>query len=52
MAINLHAPFELMRLVAPDMMAAGEGRIIVVSSTSGQSGDPIDERLLRVQALG
>lgn len=40
MAINLHAPFELIRLTARDMVAAGGGRIIVVSSTSGQEGGP------------
>jgi NAD(P)-dependent dehydrogenase (short-subunit alcohol dehydrogenase family) len=40
MAINLHAPFELMRLTAADMVAAGGGRIIVVASTAGLFGAP------------
>lgn len=38
MAINLHAPFELIRLAAPDMVAAGRGRVIVVASTAGLFG--------------
>jgi NAD(P)-dependent dehydrogenase (short-subunit alcohol dehydrogenase family) len=40
MALNLHAPFELMRLTAPGMVAAGGGRMIVVGSTAGQFGGP------------
>ena len=39
-AINLHAPFELARLVLPDMIAAGWGRVVSVSSTSGERGGP------------
>lgn len=39
-AVNLHAPFELMRLTASDMVAAGAGRMIVVASTAGLFGGP------------
>jgi NAD(P)-dependent dehydrogenase (short-subunit alcohol dehydrogenase family) len=39
-AINLHAPFELARLVLPDMIAAGWGRVVSVSSTSGERSGP------------
>jgi 3-hydroxybutyrate dehydrogenase len=39
-AINLHAPFELARLALPDMIAAGWGRVVNVSSTSGERGGP------------
>lgn len=40
MALNLHAPFELMRLTAPGMIANGGGRMIVVASTAGRFGAP------------
>ena len=40
MALNLDAPFHLMRLAAPDMIAAGAGRIVVVASTAGLFGAP------------
>jgi 3-hydroxybutyrate dehydrogenase len=39
-AINLHAPFELARLVLPDMIGAGWGRVVNVSSTSGERAGP------------
>jgi NAD(P)-dependent dehydrogenase (short-subunit alcohol dehydrogenase family) len=39
-AINLHAPFALARLVLPDMIAAGWGRVVNVSSTSGERSGP------------
>jgi 3-hydroxybutyrate dehydrogenase len=39
MAINLHASFDLIRLVSPDMVAAHWGRIVVVSSTAGLAGE-------------
>jgi NAD(P)-dependent dehydrogenase (short-subunit alcohol dehydrogenase family) len=39
-AINLHAPFELARLVLPDMIDAGWGRVVSVSSTSGLFAGP------------
>ncbi|HLH67382.1 MAG TPA: SDR family NAD(P)-dependent oxidoreductase [Solirubrobacteraceae bacterium] len=38
MAINLQAPFELMRLLTPSMVHRGFGRIVVVSSTAGLFG--------------
>ncbi|HEX5193177.1 MAG TPA: SDR family NAD(P)-dependent oxidoreductase [Solirubrobacteraceae bacterium] len=40
MALNLHAPFELMRRAARDMIAARHGRIVVVASTAGLFGSP------------
>lgn len=40
MALNLHAPFELMRLTAPGMIANRGGRMIVVASTAGRFGAP------------
>jgi NAD(P)-dependent dehydrogenase (short-subunit alcohol dehydrogenase family) len=40
LAVNLDAAFHLMRSAVPDMIAAGWGRIVVVSSTSGQVGGP------------
>ncbi len=40
MALNLHAPFELMRLTAPEMIANRGGRMIVVASTAGRFGAP------------
>lgn len=36
--LNLDAPFHLIRLAAADMVAAGWGRIVVVSSTAGVVG--------------
>jgi len=38
LAVNLHAPFHLMRLCVPDMIEAGWGRIVTVSSTAGEVG--------------
>ena len=38
LAVNLHAPFHLTRLAAPDMVERGWGRIVMVSSTAGQIG--------------
>jgi NAD(P)-dependent dehydrogenase (short-subunit alcohol dehydrogenase family) len=38
--VNLNAPFELTRLAAPDMIAGGFGRIVMVSSTAGEVGGP------------
>ena len=40
MAVNLDAPFELTRLIAPDVVAAGWGRVVMISSTAGQLGAP------------
>lgn len=40
LAVNLDAAFHLIRLAVPDMTSAGWGRIVVVSSTSGQVGGP------------
>jgi len=40
LAVNLDASFHLIRLSAPDMIAAGWGRIVIVSSTAGQVGAP------------
>ena len=40
MAVNLDAPFELTRLLVPDMIDAGFGRIVMISSTAGQVGAP------------
>jgi NAD(P)-dependent dehydrogenase (short-subunit alcohol dehydrogenase family) len=40
MAINLDGPFFLTRLAAPDMKERGWGRIVMVSSTSGELGSP------------
>ena len=40
MAVNLDAPFELTRRLVPDMIEAGWGRIVMVSSTAGQIGAP------------
>ena len=40
MAVNLDAPFHLIRLAVPDMIERGFGRIVVVSSTAGQVGAP------------
>jgi NAD(P)-dependent dehydrogenase (short-subunit alcohol dehydrogenase family) len=41
-AINLHAPFELARLALPDMIGCGWGRVVNVSSTSGEHAGPND----------
>ena len=35
LAVNLDAPFYLSRLVLPDMLAAGTGRIVNIASTAG-----------------
>ena len=42
LALNLHAPFELIRRLAPDMIGAGNGRgrVIVIASTAGLFGGP------------
>jgi NAD(P)-dependent dehydrogenase (short-subunit alcohol dehydrogenase family) len=40
MAVNLDAPFELTRLLVGDMVDAGWGRIVMISSTAGQLGAP------------
>jgi NAD(P)-dependent dehydrogenase (short-subunit alcohol dehydrogenase family) len=40
MAVNLDAPFELTRGLVPDMIEAGWGRIVMISSTAGQVGAP------------
>jgi NAD(P)-dependent dehydrogenase (short-subunit alcohol dehydrogenase family) len=40
LAVNLDAPFELIRLSAPDMVAARRGRVVVVASTAGLFGGP------------
>jgi 2-hydroxycyclohexanecarboxyl-CoA dehydrogenase len=38
--INLRGPFLVTQAVLPDMLAAGWGRIVSISSSSAQSGDP------------
>jgi len=38
MNLNLDVPFLLTKLAAPDMVGAGWGRIVMVSSTAGQVG--------------
>ena len=40
LALNLQAPFALSQLVAHDIRAAGWGRIVMVSSTAGDTGAP------------
>ncbi len=40
MAVNLHAPFELSRLVARHIRDQGFGRIVMISSTAGEVGAP------------
>jgi NAD(P)-dependent dehydrogenase (short-subunit alcohol dehydrogenase family) len=40
MAVNLDAPFELTRGFVGDMIEAGWGRIVMISSTAGQMGAP------------
>jgi NAD(P)-dependent dehydrogenase (short-subunit alcohol dehydrogenase family) len=39
-AIHLDAPFHLIRLAWPDLQAAGQGRIVIVSSTAALTGAP------------
>jgi 3-hydroxybutyrate dehydrogenase len=38
LALNLHAPFELTRLLSGPMVERGSGRIVMVSSTAGDIG--------------
>jgi len=38
--VNLHSVFHMTQAVLPDMMAAGWGRIVNISSSSAQSGQP------------
>jgi NAD(P)-dependent dehydrogenase (short-subunit alcohol dehydrogenase family) len=40
LALNLHAPFTLTRLVSGEMVRRGWGRIVMVGSTAGQVGAP------------
>ncbi len=40
MAVNLNGPFYFCQAVVPDMIAAGWGRIVNISSSSAQSGQP------------
>jgi NAD(P)-dependent dehydrogenase (short-subunit alcohol dehydrogenase family) len=40
MAVNLDAPFLLTRLAVADMIEAGWGRIVMISSTAGEVGAP------------
>lgn len=40
MALNLDAPFRLIRAAWPDLVASGSGRIVIVSSTSATYGEP------------
>jgi NAD(P)-dependent dehydrogenase (short-subunit alcohol dehydrogenase family) len=40
MAVNLDGPFFLSRAVSADMKEGGWGRIVMVSSTSGEIGSP------------
>jgi NAD(P)-dependent dehydrogenase (short-subunit alcohol dehydrogenase family) len=40
MAVNLNGPFYLCQAVVPDMVAAGWGRIVNISSSSAQGGQP------------
>jgi NAD(P)-dependent dehydrogenase (short-subunit alcohol dehydrogenase family) len=40
MAVNLDAPFALTRAAVPDMVDAGWGRIVMISSTAGEVGAP------------
>ncbi len=40
MAVNLDAPFWLTRTAVPDMIDAGWGRIVMISSTAGEVGAP------------
>jgi NAD(P)-dependent dehydrogenase (short-subunit alcohol dehydrogenase family) len=38
LAVNVDAPYHLTRLVLPDMLAAGTGRIVNIASTAGLMG--------------
>ena len=40
MALNLDAPFYLIRMAWPDLKAAGDGRIVLISSTAATMGAP------------
>jgi NAD(P)-dependent dehydrogenase (short-subunit alcohol dehydrogenase family) len=40
LTLNLHAPFELTRLLSGPMVERGSGRIVMVSSTAGDVGAP------------
>ncbi|SEQ00099.1 NAD(P)-dependent dehydrogenase, short-chain alcohol dehydrogenase family [Streptomyces sp. yr375] len=40
MAVNLHGPFHCTQAVLPDMVDAGWGRIVNISSSSAQRGQP------------
>lgn len=40
LAVHLEGPFHLIRLAAADLIAAGHGRVVAVSSTAGQVGGP------------
>jgi len=40
MAVNLNGPFYFAQAVVPDMVATGWGRIVNISSSSAQSGQP------------
>jgi NAD(P)-dependent dehydrogenase (short-subunit alcohol dehydrogenase family) len=40
MTVNLDAPFWLTRAAVPDMIDAGWGRIVMISSTAGEVGAP------------
>ncbi len=40
MEVNLNGPFYFAQAVVPDMVAAGWGRIVNISSSSAQSGQP------------
>ena len=40
LAVNLTGTFTCMQLAVPDMIAAGWGRIVTISSSSAQSGAP------------
>ena len=40
MAVNLSGPFYFAQAVVPDMIEAGWGRIVNISSSSAQSGQP------------
>ncbi len=41
MAINLKGPFLCCKAIVPDMLAAGWGRIVNISSSSAQAGSPM-----------
>ena len=40
MALNLDSPFHMIRLAWPDLQAAGDGRIVLLSSTAATFGAP------------